>query len=234
VKHSVGGGQYGKTRCAAFMGHTILLRKMQEIGAAANRPMSGDPMRGYLANLPLDDYKIMFREYLPEFLHGKDFIERYGTTVDRATAVDANVNYHVQHATDHHIFESSRVKKFATFIEEAGRLSMGSAEQTRLLDKAGHLMYASHLSYTNDAMLGAEECDLLVKLVRDNEDKGLYGAKITGGGSGGTVAVLCRQGAGVDAAIEEILKEYELQTSRKPDLIQGTSPGAWTAGTTVL
>jgi len=95
-------------------------------------------------------------------------------------------------------------------------------------------MYASHLSYTNDAMLGADECDLLVKLVRDNEHQGFYGAKITGGGSGGTVAVLCREGPGVDAAIEEILRQYEVQTSRKPELIQGTSPGAWTAGTTLL
>jgi hypothetical protein len=45
-------------------------------------------------------------------------------------------------------------------------------------------MYGSHLSYTNDAMLGADECDLLVDLVRARESAGLYGAKITGGGSG--------------------------------------------------
>ena len=37
-------------------------------------------------------------------------------------------------------------------------------------------MYASHFSYTNDAMLGSDECDLLVKLVRDRERAGLYGA----------------------------------------------------------
>jgi L-arabinokinase len=234
VKHSVGGGQYGKTRCAAFMGHAMLLRKMQEIGIAANRPLSGDPMRGYLANLALDDYKMMFREYVPEFLQGKDFIDRYGTTTDRATKVDPDINYHVQHATDHHVFEASRVKNFATFIEEAGRMPMGSVEQTRLLDKAGHLMYASHLSYTNDAMLGADECDLLVKLIRENERKGLFGAKITGGGSGGTVAVLCRQGQGVDAVIDEIVQQYEEQTSRKPEIIQGTSPGAWSAGTVCI
>lgn len=234
VKHSVGGGGYGKTRCAAFMGHAMLLRKMQEIGVAANRPLAGDPMRGYLANLPLDDYKMMFREYVPEFMHGKEFIDRFGSTIDRATKVDPSTNYPVQHATDHHVFEASRVKNFAAFIEEAGRLPMGSVEQSRLLDKAGHLMYASHLSYTNDAMLGADECDLLVSLIRENEHKGFHGAKITGGGSGGTVAVLCKQGPGVDAAIQEILQQYEQQTSRKPELIEGTSPGAWTAGTALL
>ena len=45
-------------------------------------------------------------------------------------------------------------------------------------------------SYTRIG-LGCEETDLLVELGRDaGPDKGIYGAKITGGGSGGTVAFL--------------------------------------------
>ena len=39
VKHSVGGGMYGITRCAAFMGHKIILAKMKEMGAAAGRTL---------------------------------------------------------------------------------------------------------------------------------------------------------------------------------------------------
>ncbi len=84
-------------------------------------------------------------------------------------------------------------------------------------------MYASHLSYTNDALLGAPECDLLVKLVRQRESAGLYGAKITGGGSGGTVAVLANEGT--DAAMSEIMAEYEKQTGREPEAFLGSSPG---------
>lgn len=38
-------------------------------------------------------------------------------------------------------------------------------------------MYASHLSYTNDAMLGEDECDLLVRLMPQNEHKGFYGTR---------------------------------------------------------
>ena len=54
-----------RTRCAAFMGHKIILEKMREIGRAANRILERDPMDGYLANLTPDDYKKFFRPYLP-------------------------------------------------------------------------------------------------------------------------------------------------------------------------
>jgi L-arabinokinase len=99
---------------------------------------------------------------------------------------------------------------------------------------AGHLMYASHLSYTNDAMLGAPECDVLVALVKKHEPAGLYGAKITGGGSGGTVAILCDKSPKADAAIAQIMTDYESTTGRKPESLTGTSPGAWAVGTTIV
>ena len=91
-------------------------------------------------------------------------------------------------------------------------------------------MYASHLSYTNDAMLGAKECDVLVNLVKQNERAGLYGAKITGGGSGGTVAILCDISEQADAAIAQIMAEYEKRMGRRPESFKGTSPGAWSSG----
>ena len=125
-------------------------------------------------------------------------------------------------------------KNFCTHIEDATRAGRETKEGGFSLDKAGHLMYASHLSYTNDAMLGADECDLLVKLVRDREPAGLYGAKITGGGSGGTVAVLADVSEKADAALAEILAEYEKQTARKPDFFTGTSPGAWRLGSSLV
>jgi L-arabinokinase len=88
-------------------------------------------------------------------------------------------------------------------------------------------MYGSHKSYKDKALLGADECDLLVDLIRGNERFGLYGAKITGGGSGGTVAVLCDNSPAADAAIARIMTEYERQTGNKPEAFLGTSPGAW-------
>jgi len=75
---------------------------------------------------------------------------------------------------------------------------------------------------------------LLVELVRARESAGLYGAKITGGGSGGTVAVLGELGESVDAAIEEIMKVYQQRTGRKPEAFLESSPGAWHVGATIV
>jgi L-arabinokinase len=234
VKHSVGGGMYGKTRCAAFMGHRMILDKMREMASAARRTLIEDPMNGYLANLDQEDYKKLFRPYLPTSMKGRDFLDRFGSTIDKATTVDPNVDYHVQQATDHHVMEARRVRQFVEFLEEAGRYPHGTREQGAALDKAGHLMYASHLSYTNNALLGAEECDLLVDLVRQHEPDGFYGAKITGGGSGGTVAILADQSPRVDAALAAIMAEYQQRTGHQPEAFTGTSPGAWAAGTIAL
>jgi L-arabinokinase len=229
VQHSVGGGMYGITRCAAFMGHKIILAKMKEMGEAAGRTLQGDPMNGYLANLDPDDYKNLFRPYVPEYIEGQKFLDDYGPTIDDATAVDPAQSYHVQHATDHHVLEARRVRRFVSCLMAATGLS--AQPRKKQLDMAGHLMYASHQSYTKDAMLGADECDLLVELVRARESAGLYGAKITGGGSGGTVAVLSEHGESVDAAIAEIMEVYEQRTGRKPEAFLQSSPGAWHVGT---
>src|SRR5687767_1733618 len=120
VKHSVGGGTYGRTRSAAFMGHKIILEKMRAMGAAVGRTLEGDPMNGYLANLDADDYKKFFRPYLPESMRGRAFLEQFGATIDTATKVDPEVDYYVLGATDHHVLEARRVRNFAAFLEEAG------------------------------------------------------------------------------------------------------------------
>ena len=232
VKHSVGGGQYGKTRCAAFMGHAVILDRMRQLGRAAGRELVADPMHGYLANLDPEDYKTLFREHVPEQVDGRTFLDRYGPTTDAATTVEPGTVYAVQHATDHHVLEARRVRRFVEFLEQADTLT--GPQRKLALDQAGHLMYASHLSYTNDAMLGADECDLLVRLVREREPAGLYGAKITGGGSGGTVAVLCDDTPAADAAVAEVMESYRQRTGLTPELIAGTSPGAWHTGTVLV
>jgi L-arabinokinase len=231
VKHSVGGGQYGITRCAAFMGHRMILAKMHEMAEAASMQLVADPMSGYLANIDHADYKRWFRGYLPEEMKGSEFLSRFQFTHDTATQVNPELTYPVQSATDHHVMESLRVRNFVGFIEQAARTPDVGEERKLLLDKAGHLMYASHVSYTRDARLGADECCLLVDLVRAREYEGLFGAKITGGGSGGTVAVLARQTPRADAAIAEIMDLYEKKTGRKPESFLASSPGAWHVGT---
>lgn len=233
VRHSVGGGMYGRTRCAAFMGHTIILAKMRKMGEAQGQKLLADPMNGYLANLDPDDYKNLFREALPAEMRGLDFLEEFGPTIDKATTVHPDQDYHVQAATDHHVLEARRVRQFVEYLEQAAKLPPGR-ERLDALNKAGHLMYASHVSYANNAQLGAAECDLLVDLVRQREHHGFYGAKITGGGSGGTVAILANAGEKVDEAIAEIMATYEQRAGRKPEAFLASSPGAWEVGTEVV
>jgi galactokinase len=156
-----------------------------------------DPMRGYLANLDPDDYKKFFRSYL----------------------LDAEI----QGAADHHVLEARRVKQFCEFIEQAASLDLADTHRYILMDKVGHLMYASHLSYMNDARLGSDECDLLVKLVREREKSSLYGARMTGRGCGGTVAVLCEENDPAQRAIGEICRDYSQLMMRTAQLVR--APG---------
>jgi L-arabinokinase len=170
---------------------------------------------------------------VPELIRGGDFLARFGQTIDPVTQVEPGVEYAVRHATDHHVLEARRVRRFAEFLEQAAALPPGP-RRGAALDRAGHLMYGSHLSYTNDAMLGAPGCDLLVQLVRGRERAGLHGARITGGGGGGTVAVLCEEGGRADAAVGEVMADYARRTGRTPSLLAGPSPGAWQVGTAVV
>ena len=85
-----------------------------------------------------------------------------------------------------------------------------------------------------DAMLGAPEADLIVSLVRAYERSGLYGARITGGGSGGTVVILCDESKSSDQAIADIRGAYESKFQRPSKLYAGSSQGAWHVGTTTV
>jgi galactokinase len=64
-----------------------------------------------------------------------------------------------------------------------------------------------------------------VELVRAaGLERGLFGAKITGGGSGGTVAVLGRHDA--RAAVIDVANSYAQLTGYQPYIFSGSSPGS--------
>jgi L-arabinokinase len=85
-------------------------------------------------------------------------------------------------------------------------------------------MYEAHASYSACG-LDSSGTDRLVELVRElGPEHGLFGAKITGGGSGGTVAVLGRASAG--SAVREVAARYARESGHAPYLFAGSSPGA--------
>ena len=215
---AVGGGPYTKARVSAFMGLTIIQHAKTERGG---EPTDAD---AYLCNLTPERYFSGFRELLPERISGQEFLLCYGPTPDGVTAVEPETTYRVRSGTDHPILENERVGRFIRCLDRAGK-----GDETALVE-AGGLMYASHFSYSANCGLGCEETDLLVRLVRERgPEEGLYGAKITGGGSGGTVAILGRTDS--EPAVREVAEMYRERTGIQPDLFDSTSPGACAFGT---
>jgi L-arabinokinase len=76
--------------------------------------------------------------------------------------------------------------------------------------------------------LGSEATDKLFNLAAEYLDEGIFGARISGGGNGGTVVILGRRGA--DAAVAEIADRYHSETGNPPMIISGSSNGAHAFG----
>ena len=71
--------------------------------------------------------------------------------------------------------------------------------------------------------------DIIVDLTKQaGKESGMYGAKITGGGSGGTVCVIGR--ATADTSVCELVDKYTQSTGHTPYLFSGSSPGAMEFG----
>jgi len=154
---------------------------------------------------------------LPERLGGREFLERFGPGTDSVTRVDPGGSYAVRVPTLHPVREHARVGRFAELLTKP------ISETT--LRELGELMLASHASYSACG-LGTPQTDALVELARR---RGLYGAKITGGGSGGTVALLGRSETIAEAA-GEIAAAYRREWRQEPTLFAGSSPGALAFG----
>jgi L-arabinokinase len=224
VKHSVGGSRYTRARCAAFMGLACI---ESWLGRTPDDPSERSPTRGYLCNLTPQEFYREWRERLPRRMPGTEFLGLHSCTTDTVTTVDPTVVYPVAGAVEHAIYENHRVQEFIRILQSSAgwEFNPGSPD----LERAGRLMYASHWSYGCRIGLGAPETDLIVRLARRRGvASGIYGAKITGGGSGGTVAVLAR--ADARSVVEEIAQEYARETGRTPRLLEGSSPGAVASG----
>jgi galactokinase len=88
----------------------------------------------------------------------------------------------------------------------------------------GELMYQSHLGYSQCG-LGTESTDKLVDLVRAEKANGLVGAKVTGGGAGGTVAVLGMNAASSVSALRRVVDQFGSWSGLDPFLFEGSSAG---------
>ena len=225
IRHSVAGADYGSVRAGAFIGYRIIAEiaglKVENLENNLVE-ITDEKWRGFLANITPEEFENDFKSKLPEKIGGREFLEKYHGTTDKITVINAEKEYAVIAPTAHPIYENYRVRKFAKILSE-------KVSESNLKD-LGELMYGSHAGYSACG-LDSDGTDLLVELVKQTGN-GLYGAKITGGGSGGTVAVLGRQGAG--ASVTAIAEKYARETGRKPQIFSGSSSGAAKFGFRIL
>ncbi|MAG55703.1 MAG: hypothetical protein CMJ83_05375 [Planctomycetes bacterium] len=201
VRHRVGGAAYARARTAAFMGRTLLGANAAPWLAAYDAPDAD----GCLAALP-------------ESLRGDEFLAVHDDHGDPRTRVDPALEYPVRAATAYPITQSANT---STFLAALARNDVITA---------GAMLGEAHATY-GDLGLGCGETDLLAaEVARLGPERGLFGARISGGGSGGTVVVLAATGASVDAALAEVGARYRAATGITPMLLEGSSRGARHAG----
>uniref|UniRef100_M1ALA5 Arabinose kinase n=3 Tax=Solanum tuberosum TaxID=4113 RepID=M1ALA5_SOLTU len=246
IRHSVGGSDYKSVRVGAFMGKKIikfsasveLCSSLSNISTQQiNRSNPDDADEDgknlleteasldYLCNLSAHRYEASYATRLPESLSGQEFVEKYLDHDDSVTTIDKESNYAVRAPTRHPIYENFRVKAFKALLS--------ATPSNYQLSALGELMYQCHFSYSACG-LASNGTDRLVNLVQEmqhsksSESEGgtLFGAKITGGGSGGTVCVIGRNCLRSNEQLVEIQQRYKTATGFLPYVFEGSSPGA--------
>lgn len=115
------------------------------------------------------------------------------------------------------------LKRCRHVISENARVQAAAAAMERKdCDEFGRLMYSSHQSLKSDYEVSCPELDLLVEIA--SGCKGVFGARMTGGGFGGCTVNLVRVEA-VEEFQQEVSRRYKLATDIAPDIMV-TAPAA--------
>ncbi|CAD6248117.1 unnamed protein product [Miscanthus lutarioriparius] len=246
IRHSVGGTDYGSVRVGTYMGRKMikcaasdllseLLPSCTSMQSGYSNPdeyeehgvdlLKSEASMEYLCNLPPHRYEAVYAKDIPETITGDVFLEKYGDHNDAVTEVDQKRSYCVKAPTRHPIYENSRVEAFKALLT--------ASKTDEQLSALGELMFQCHYSY-NACGLGSDGTDRLVNLVQEIRHRktsrtggpSLFGAKITGGGSGGSVCVIGKNCLKSSEEILEIQKRYKAATGYLPIVFEGSSPGA--------
>lgn len=231
VRHAVTGIAYEAARAAAFVGYRMICEQEKlplTVDGSGRIPRFVEPRwNGYISNIAPSTFRSRYESHLPEFISGDEILAGRTIHPDPFTMVRAGVSYRVRACTRYAIEENQRIE---TFVELARGAS--AEPSTRICQLMGDLMFQSHWSYT-ECGLGCEATDLLIELVRQECGEGkLFGAKITGGGGGGTVAVLGAHDG--QAAFDRVVKRYGEACGFAPYVFEGSSAGADRFGACVI
>jgi galactokinase len=177
VKHAVSGSPYSTARAASFMGKKILERVLGRALA-------------HLAELNPSLIRGVSEELLPQSLTGGEFLARYGAIDDPLSRIEPARRYPLRAAVAFPVEESFRSELAAHLLR-----GIAGTDPHKSVEAVGELMYQAHAGYSSIG-LGCPETDAMVDAVRElGPSRGFYGARVSGGGSGGTVAVLLKSSA---------------------------------------
>ncbi len=113
-------------------------------------------------------------------------------------------------------------------VSENGRTTRAASElHHRNYEEVGQLMVQSHASLRDDYEVSTPELDFLVE--ESVKIRGVYGARMTGGGFGGCIVALAQPRA-VEPLAEQLKQSYPQRFGKEPMLF-ATSP---TAGASVV
>ena len=175
---------------------------------------------------------------------GADFLRQHQSVDDPLSVIKPELYYPVRDAFNFPIQENFRCQVaaalLATLVAPNSRSGSGSgsgshaasaspapstsssssastpsSSRSSLLYAIGELLYQSHRGYS--AMgLGCPETDAIISILQSMHSEGVYGGRISGGGSGGTVVVLCEQ-----SAVERVRAQVKkFPSSRALDIIR--------------
>ena len=231
VKHAVTGIEYEAARAAAFVGYRMVCEwegLPLQLDTSGRIPRYVEPRwNGYLSKMMPSVFRSKYEAKLPEWITGDAILQEKKEHPDPFTPIRSGVMYPVRACTRYAVEENQRIGLFVELVR--GLKVDPSPAGFHLL---GELMFQSHWSYT-ECGLGAKETDHLIEMVRDEIGEGkLYGAKITGGGAGGTVAVLGDKNA--RASLERVVNRYADGQGATPYVFEGSSQGADAFGIRVI
>ena len=190
------------------------------------------PLHGYLANTSPLLYRQYFRALLPRRMRGSDFVRTFGAIEEGdGASLDPAKIYRVRTAVDHLIAENEHAEQFLQAIEELteenGLATRDAEERQRTMQRAGRLVLASHHSYRLRLELSCREADWLVDRLMDaGPDKGIFGARITGCGGGGTVMALTDRSSEAGDIVLEMMRGYHKLTGLSLSVVEASAPGS--------
>jgi galactokinase len=128
----------------------------------------------------------------------------------------------------HLISENHRVELVERYLEEIRRKKAHDPKYGAEAEysKIGKLLYESHASSRDLLDNSIPELDLLVSLTKSDPQlaKNVYGARLSGGGFGGSVIVLARKGQGPEVA-RRLAADYKAKTPYTAQILVAGSGG---------